>query len=126
MEIVAYQKHLHEKSLVEMMNKRGLFIQNSTLPPRGIVVPGVAMEFYFLSDCKQLMIPHFFISDPDVPKEIRKEAVAKIIKSLPTIGKSHGVKWIWSATSEDSSSFNDAWKDAGMHVWKCEAGEWRL
>lgn len=125
MELVYYQKNIHEKSLRELCIKRALFFPK-VLPPRGLVIEGIAMEFYYLSDCGQLMIPHFFVTNPDVSKEIRKEAVKKIIDFLPELGKRHGVKWIWSATSEESSGFNDALKNETNYTYKCVAVEWRL
>jgi len=125
MDVVHYKKELHEKSFREICVKRGLSFPEN-LPPRGLVVLDIAFEFYYLSDCGQLMVPHFFITNPDREKIDRDSAIKKIIEALPIVGLALKAKVIWSATATEKSSFNEAWKNAGMRTWKCEAGEWIL
>lgn len=125
MKIEKYIPSKHEATLRAWCEVRNLAFPE-ILPPRGLVVDGVAMEFYFVSDCGQLMIPHFFISNPSAPKSHRTAAVIKIINELKIIGKIHRVKWIWSATGKEKSSFNDAWRACGFKMYPCEAGGLKL
>lgn len=111
MKIVQYDKHKHFEKFKEIATKRNL-LNLSYLPARGIVAEEdgcpIAFEFFYITDCGTLMIPHFFVTDPDVDREKRDDAIIKIFESLPIFGRAYGCRVIRSEINRNWGRFYEA------------------
>jgi hypothetical protein len=69
----------------------GAIIPEWSLPTTGFVVPNVACGFILIMSNK-CAVMEFFISNPEIDKEIRQQAFDSIIKKLELSAKELGVK----------------------------------
>lgn len=96
-----FQKYDYPTICDWMMKRKQDALDYSSLPPTGLIVDSAACGFLIHCD-NGWGVLDFFITNPEMPKDIRKDALHEIASSLIHLAKVAGIKTLKCDTDINS------------------------